>query len=208
MKSVGQVLKRSRQKKKLSVEKLSQITKIKPEFISSMESQSWDKLPDYPVVSGFVDKIAKAVDQDPEKVKAFLRRDYPPKNINPNPKPDLKLKITWSPKLTFAVGIFMVIVGISSYLIYQIKSFNKPPDLEVANPQQQEIIKTSKIFITGKTDEDATVRVNNQQIYVDEYGNFSGEIDVYEKTKQVEVVATSRSGRQTVVVRDVEVKLE
>lgn len=76
--SIGNYLKEARLKKKYSLAHVEGITKIKREFLEAIESQEWNKLPAFPVVSGFVKSIAKSLDLDEIQVVAFLRRDYPP----------------------------------------------------------------------------------------------------------------------------------
>jgi cytoskeletal protein RodZ len=57
MRSIGQVLKEARVKRKLSRGQLAEKTKIKKEFIVAIEKESWEDLPELPVVCGFLKKI-------------------------------------------------------------------------------------------------------------------------------------------------------
>ncbi|MCL5019658.1 MAG: helix-turn-helix domain-containing protein, partial [Patescibacteria group bacterium] len=111
MKNIGEFIKYFRLKKKLSREKLEAKTKIKKEFIEAIENLKWDELPDYPVVSGFVKNIAKALDQDERHLSALLRRDYPPKDLKVSPN-QIKEKFKWSPRSTFVTGIAVVFISI------------------------------------------------------------------------------------------------
>ena len=58
MLSIGELLKQGRLKKKISLVKLEEKTKIKKEFISAIEREEWANLPDYPTVLGFVKTLA------------------------------------------------------------------------------------------------------------------------------------------------------
>ena len=79
MKTIGIFLKEARVKKRFSQEKIANETKIKKEFIISIEKENWEALPEYPVVIGFVKKISKYLKLDERQAVAFLRRDYPPR---------------------------------------------------------------------------------------------------------------------------------
>ena len=92
MKTTGQELKEIRIKKKYSRSLLAEETRIKKEFIEALEAQNWDALPESPVVVGFVKNISTALRIDAKRMVALLRRDYPPKALRVNPKPDLKTK--------------------------------------------------------------------------------------------------------------------
>src|SRR3989337_529864 len=203
MKTIGRALTEARTQKRLSLSKLESQTKIKKNFIQAIENEDWESLPEFPVVVGFVKSIAGAVKISERNLVALLRRDYPPKALSINPKPDVVNKFVWSPKLTFAVGVATVLVLISGYLAFQYKRFVSSPSLSVSEPKENQVISQRKVKVTGKTDSDATVKVNNQPVLIDSEGNFSVELEIFEGTKEIEVKATSRSGRESVVHRKI-----
>ena len=208
MKSIGQVIKETRIRKKISLSHLSSVTKIKEEFLASVEQGQWNLLPEYPVVVGFVKNISVALSLNPKSSVALLRRDYPPKELKINPKPDVAKEFIWSPKLTFLVGIVIVVLGVFGYLIFQYINFISPPELNVDVPTMGQTVNTKNLTVSGKTDPEATVVVNNQPILLDENGHFSTEIEVFDGTKEVTVIAKSRSGKETAITRKIEVELK
>lgn len=207
MKTVGEILKEARVQKKISLSKLEKETKIKKVFLEAVEKESWSALPDYPVVLGFVRSMATELGLDPEKVVAVLRRDYPPKDLPVNPKPDVSKKFVWSPKLTFLVGVVLVAVALFGYLVFEYVSFSRPPKLEVFSPQENQVITENKIFVEGKTDSDATITINNQPSLVDDEGNFLTEIEVSEQTSEILIKAESRSGKVMELKRKIKVEI-
>lgn len=206
MVTIGQLLKDARIKKKLSLIKLENRTKIKREFIELIENNDWDNLPEFAVVSGFVKNIANALGIVPSTANAILRRDYPPKKLNINPKPDVENKFTWSPKLTFALGIGVLVLIVLGYLGFEYLKFSKPPFLEITSPQENAIVIEDTVTVSGKTTTDATVSVNNQPIITDQDGNFVGQIEVTKETKELKFITISRSGKSTEVVRKISVE--
>lgn len=208
MKSVGQVIRDARIKKKLSFERLASLTKIKKDFLEAIEKEEWASLPEYPVVTGFVKNISQALNIDVKGGVALLRRDYPPKKLSINPKPDVSREFVWSPKLTFIVGIAGVAVLILGYLTFQYVSFISPPKLSVGSPYEGQKITGLKVAVSGDTDSEATIKVNNQPVIADQNGRFSTEIEISEETKDISVVAKSRSGKETTLVRRISVELK
>ena len=208
MKPIGEVIKKERLKKKISVSRLSEITKIRREFIIAIEKGDWASLPEFPVVMGFAKNIAEALDIGVGKVAALLKRDYPPRALNINPKPDVAKAFVWSPKLTFFVGIAVVTVILFGYLIYQYVRFVSPPELYVDSPQDGQMVAERQIVVKGRTDLEASVKVNNQPVVTGDDGQFEAEIEVSEATSEVIVVARSRSGKETVINRGISVNLE
>lgn len=203
MRTIGKVFRDSRIHKKISPSKLEELTKIKEEFIRAIENEDWELLPEYPSVLGFVKSISGWIGVDSKKAIALLRRDYPPKDVKINPKPDISKKFIWSPKLTFLVGISVVIMIVALYLGVEYKKFISPPRLDLVLPREGQLIDDKHLMVKGSTDVDSTVKVNNQPVLVDENGNFSFELDVSEKTEKIVVVAQSRSGRETTLERHI-----
>lgn len=206
MVTVGEILKEARLKKKLSLSNLEKETKIKKEFIDLIENNLWDKLPDYPVVSGFIKNIAVFLDVPAETANAILRRDYLPKKLYINPKPDIESKFYWSPKLTFITGISLLTLLVLSYLGFEYLKFIKPPELEIYNPKNNEIVLENIVKITGKTTTDVILTVNNQPILLDQEGKFQTEVEITKDTSSLLFKAISRSGKIT--EKKVEINVE
>ena len=114
MRTVGKFIKEARVKKRHSRVGLEKVTKIKREFIKAIEEENWEKLPEFPVVAGFVKNIVGVLKIDQKQAVALLRRDYPPKKLAINPKPYVSDRFTWSPRLTFLAAVAVVSLGIFS----------------------------------------------------------------------------------------------
>ena len=80
MKTIGEILKDARVGKKYSLEHLERVTKIKSEFIDSIEEEKWEELPPFPTVLGFVKNLAMALDVDEKMAAALLSATIPRKN--------------------------------------------------------------------------------------------------------------------------------
>lgn len=206
MDTIGTVIKNARRKKRLSRLRLEKETKIKKEFIKAIEEQNWSALPELPVVKGFVKNISHALDISEKRVNALLRRDYPPKELAVNPKKGVFEKFVWSPKLTFFLGVVIIMVAVFGYLSFQYTSFIGPPFLEVKMPREGEVIKDTKTIVSGTTNSDATISVNNQPVVVDADGVFEAEIELVDGEQEILVKARSRGGKETVVRRKIKVE--
>jgi cytoskeletal protein RodZ len=203
MKSIGEVIKEARLKKKLSRQKLESKTKIKKEFIEALEKSEWEALPEYPVVTGFVKNIAGALGLKEENLTALLRRDYPPKDLRVNPKPDPREKLKWSPRLTFITAVALVLTIIFVYLGISYLNFIRPPSLDVQEPVENQLVGENSLTVRGKTNSEAFIKINNQPVLVGEDGSFETEVEISESTKEIVVVSKSRSGRETIIRRNI-----
>ena len=208
MRTIGKLIKESRLKKRYSLKRVESETKIKAEFVEGIESENWKILPDFSVVSGFVKSLTNYLSIDEKTALALLRRDYPPKNISINPKPDVGSRFFWNPRLTFLTSISLMTIAILGYLGFQYNRFISPPTLSVGQPKEGQIVNERSLLVSGRTDTDAVVSVNNQPVIVDSDGNFATTIEISEKTNEVDVLAKSRAGRETIVKRRIKVELK
>lgn len=206
MKTIGQILKDARVAKKYSLSHVEGTTKIKTNFIDSIEKENWDTLPSFPTVLGFVKSLASSLDVDPKMAVAVLKRDYPPKKLRITPKPDISKKFTWSPKLTFIVGVSAILLVLLGYLSFQYIHFVSRPELTIDSPKENQIVKGNSITVFGSTDSDVKIVINNQPIMVSPDGKFSESLDVTPETKEIVITASSRSGKTTTVSRRITVQ--
>ena len=163
-------------------------------------------MPPFPTVLGFVKSLSAALDVDPNMAVAVLKRDYPPKKLNINPKPDVSNKFVWSPKLTFAIGVGIILVVVLGYLAFQYSHFISPPDLTIESPKEGQIVAGNSVLVFGSTETDAKIIVNNQPVLVSDDGKFSVSIGVTKETREIDIVAVARSGKMTEVKRTIAVQ--
>lgn len=208
MNTIGTVLGNARRERSVSLEQLESITKIKRNFIEAIEKEDWEELPEYPVVLGFVRNIAGSLDVSVESALALLRRDYPPKVLKVTPNPDVEKKFSWSPRLTFLLGISSFLLILLGYLGFQYMQFKSPPKLVINKPKEGEVVLSNKVLVEGLTETDANIEINNQPLIVDSDGNFKGEIEVSKDTKELIIKAIARSGKETVVNRKISVEFD
>jgi transcriptional regulator with XRE-family HTH domain len=204
--TIGKFLNAERVSRKISFEALERKTKIKKEFIEALEKEEWEFLPEFPVVLGFVKNIAKTLGIDANRAVSLLRRDYPPKIVSLNPNPPAFRRLVWGPKLTLVFFTVLVFLFIAGYLGYQAYRFLSPPFLVLSEPKEGQIVKAGKILVSGKTDSDAIVIINNQQTIVDQDGSFEAELLIDKNTKEVVVLAKSRAGKTSQISRHLSVE--
>ncbi len=93
--------------------------------------------------------------------------------------------------------------------IYKVVIDQKPPKLEVSEPENNAIIKEEKdkqtfVSVAGKVEEGATVTVNDYQAIVREGGNFEYRLLLTEEGENIiKIVAKDAAGNKTTVERTV-----
>ena len=195
-KEIKLMKKEEREKHNLTINQLEKETKIKKSYLLALENQTWDKLPEYPIVVGFVRLISSQLGVKQNNLVALLRRDYPPTNL---------VKKVSPPREVFLKGVTPKVWGVmvAVDLVFQYVDYNRNPKLVLTTPVEGTTVKPgTKINIEGQTDEDASVFFNNQAMYLDRGGVFKTEYIVVE-TIELSVTAVSRAGKKTEIRREV-----
>lgn len=68
--------------------------------------------------------------------------------------------------------------------------------LEVAEPQDETVVNTSPILVSGSTSPEAEVSVNGTLIDVNEQGDFAAMVELEEGPNVIEVIATDYEGNE------------
>lgn len=211
MRTVGQILKETRELKGLALGDVEKATKIRQELLQALEENNFSKLPPTTFVLGFIKNYGKFLNLNHEKLLAIFRRDFEAKKHPPlvlesfaNPLEQNPFKLTPSRIIALAVAIGVLFFFV--YLWIEYRQYIGAPSLEVFNPKDQQTIEIPVILIRGKTDPETKVTINNQEIGVDPGGNFRKEIKLSQSVNKVTVVATGKFGQFAKIERTVVVK--
>lgn len=200
MRTVGQILKEERERKFYTLDEIEKVTKIRKELLQALEDDDYTKLPPATFVQGFIKNYAKFLSLPQEKLLAVFRREFSDKENPPhildsftNPLDKKRFRITPT-KVISGLVLAMVIIFFL-YLWFEYRFFAGAPFLEVSEPQNQTSIETSIIKVSGKTDPEAKVAINNQSVNVNPDGSFSQDLTLTESANSIVVSSTSKSGQ-------------
>lgn len=209
MKTVGEILKTARLRKRLKRSEIAKATKINAKYIKALESNDFSSLPEAAFVKGFIRNYSNAVNLDPDQALAVFRRDYDqdvkgqivPRGLAVS---EIEKRILWTPKTTLIAGLLFLALTLASYFIYQYRLLAAAPALEIKSPQEQEQVQPNLMLI-GTTDPQATVTINNQQVSVNPDGTFSQSLVLPEGERTITIEAISRTGNSRIIQRTVHV---
>lgn len=207
MKTTGQILQEARLAKKLELSESSRITRIRPQFLALLEADDYRQLPSATVAKGFIRNYGQFLGLNPSYLLAVFRRDFienPQGQIVPRGmvEPVTKTSV-WTPKSTVIALIVMLFVVFGGYLTYQFIQLLGPPYLILNQPQSETIVSDATIEITGRTDPEATISVNDQLVVLDKGGTFSVRLPLVPGPNEIRVTSTSKSGKTTTLTRSV-----
>ncbi|MDP3974268.1 MAG: helix-turn-helix domain-containing protein [Candidatus Daviesbacteria bacterium] len=213
MRTVGQILKEEREKKFYTLEEIEKITKIRIELLKALENDDYIKLPPPTFVQGFIKNYGKFLKLDTSKLLAIYRREYsihknPPRILDSFISPIDKKRLRITPAKLLGTIVVVLIFSFFAYLWFEYRFLAGTPFLEISQPNDQETYKNEVIIVSGRTDPEAKVSINDQEIQVDISGRFSQEIRLKESINSISITARSKEGKETEVERNVFYKPE
>lgn len=127
MSSIGETLRRERQKRNLDLEQVSRELKISTRFLEAIENEQFDRLPGGVFAKSFVRQYARVLDLDEEEAAAEVQRTLAPPSLAqltetpspaPGPVPDFAPRVdsissrpvvsgSWLPALALVVAVML-----------------------------------------------------------------------------------------------------
>lgn len=211
----AEFLKEKRQGKNISLEKLSEITKIQLYQLEALEAGHFEKLPPSVYRAGIFKRMAKFLGVDEsEFMEAYKNEIESSPVISPNPSDiNSSFQINDAPskrssyfiltpnKLIFSAG-GLLLVFLSVYIWYQFNFLVGPPNLAV-DQKEDFVTDQEAIFINGKTDSGIDLTINGEKMYVASNGSFKKEVQLADGVNIVEIQAVNSFGKITKIIRQV-----
>ncbi len=205
---VGQKLYETRIHKSLTLEEIAQATKIRPEFLTAIEKGEYNKLPSSAYAQGFVRNYASFLGLSQKEILTLFRREFDEKKafkvlpdvMTQNDFPLARVRIQQS----FFV-IALACIALFGYLGFQYRSMFFPPMLVVNSPKQNAQTK-DEVTVSGKTDPNATVFINNEPVLPNTNGEFTKNLTLFPGKTSITLKAKNRFGKETILERTIEVK--
>jgi len=113
-KTIGAFLRDEREKKGLSYDHISEVTKLRPAIIEALENESWDSLPSPVFASGFIRSYGRALGLDEKKVMSLFQETRPTTVLTPKPL----VEPVRSKKAFILALIFLLLALVSAYFLW------------------------------------------------------------------------------------------
>ncbi len=205
----GQKLYEARIHKSLTLEEIAGATKIRPQFLTAIEKGEYDKLPSPAYAQGFVRNYASYLGLPQKEILALFRREFDEKKAYKVLPDGLARNNSFSLTRVHIQQSFFVIalagIVLLGYLGFQYRSVFFPPMLTVDSPKQNAQTK-KEITVSGKTDPNATVLINNEPVLPNTDGEFTKILTLFPGKTSIILKAKNRFGKETVLERDIDVK--
>jgi cytoskeletal protein RodZ len=209
MRTIGEILKKARTEKGLVFEEIEKNLRIRKKFLQALEENAWDRLPSLPYIKGFIRSYSNYLGLKPEEMIAIFRRQSHhsdktgiiPEGIT---KPLNEPVVKYTQPLIIILTIISFIIFFSAYIFLQYQSYINPPNLSIIYPKEGEIVNNTNIQVSGKTDNDAILSINNQKIALSQSGDFTSEITLTPGINTIVIESSSKFGKKRTLTRTVQ----
>jgi cytoskeletal protein RodZ len=209
---LGERLAQERRRKGLSVDEVSKGTRIRPQFIIALEKGDYKKLPSSAYIRGFIKNYAQFLGLSAKETLALFRREFnereflgvlPDSFTNPKNRAFAGLRLN-----QVTIYIVVIVILIIGFVFFQYKAAFFGPNLTVNNPLESAVVHTTQLTVSGKTDPNVTVEVNEQAAAVSTDGSFKKDVVILAGTSEIDIKAVNNFGKEALVIRHIKVILK
>jgi len=202
-KTLGEKLRNLRKRKHFSLEQAEEQTKVRVRYLDALERGAYSELPANVYVLGFLAKYAEFLGVPKEELIDVFHRERGKSSLPKELAPETQIKekrAYLTPRTIILVGIILILAGFVGYIFYAVEHFTSPPNLEIQSPSNETVIRQDRVEIVGKTDAGASLRINDQVIFLDDKGNFRETVKLQAGLNNIELRANNRTKKETVKI--------
>lgn len=184
------LLTNARVDKDLEIAEIAKKLKVPVKYLEAFETENTKDFPSEPYCSLILKDYAQYLGLNGQETLSVFRRDFDSRKktkiVRRNP-------FSFTPQFTFVFSILVLVLIFAGYLIFEYFKFNHPPKLKVNWPPEP--ILSSSVEVSGTTDPESTVKINDDLVIVGVNGNFQKKINFASDEAKVVIESTSPSGK-------------
>jgi transcriptional regulator with XRE-family HTH domain len=207
--SFGDFLRKKREEKGITLEKLEALTKIKKTILENLENERFEKLPPKIYIRGIISKYCQYVDLDKKEVlNNFDKYFYENRsdrfnvgrvtNVNTATRKIQAKHFDFGKVLMFVFGILIV-----AFIIRQSSLMLLPPGVEMINPKEETSYTNTAVNIQGRVFRTKFLTINGQPILFDKYGYFEYMMVLNPGVNEIQISAKNQLNKMSNIVRKI-----
>ena len=213
--SLGEKLTRARKRKSLELRQVEHETKVAFKYLQALEHGQYDQLPASIYTRGFLVRYAALLGMNATPLlaeyehertcfghakRARMSKQVQEGVLRPSVtdqwlKHPNRLLIT--PGVLWGGVISVFLVGVLTYMWFQVASFAAAPPLDIVTPGSAIKVNVEQVEVAGTTDPSAQLTINNQPVAVDTEGHFRQEVQLVDGINTIEIAAVNKAEKQT-----------
>lgn len=208
---LAEELKQRREDRKIKIETVAKKLKINLKYLQALENGQLEKLPAGLYGKKILQEYSIFLNLDTDFLTKLweMETENRQKNNQQNifsykvPKKSYFLTI---PAIIKNLLILLSVFVCLFYLGFYIKNIVEAPKLEIYSPADNLSITQNFIFVTGLSEPETNVTINNEPVLLDQKGNFSQKINLSSDLNTISISAKKKYGKQITITRRILVK--
>lgn len=206
--TVSERLRRARQEKKIKLKQVAKKININYKYLDALEKGNYNKLPKGVYCKNFLKEYAFFLGLD----SLELIKDYEIETSVYQPRENkdffsqqlAKKQYFWAtPNVIKNLLIIFIITICFIYLGFRLNKIISAPNLLIFNPTDNFITKQSIIEVSGNTEIEVKVTINNETILSDIHGNFTKTINLRNGLNIITIKANKKYGKSKTIIKKV-----
>ena len=202
MLTVGEILKKEREKKGYSLSHIEKKIRVRESFLKAIEANNWSTFSSKIYITGIIKNYARFLGIDPGRALAFFRRDY-------GRKEDISFKKAASSKhlvpesRQYAIaGLTFLILIFFTYFAFQLNLFLSPPKVVLLSPKTSQFKKQNRVKIVGKTEKEAVVTIFKDRVFQNKEGVFTYDFALNPGKNKLTIEVIGANGKKTTLQKE------
>ncbi|MDO8669777.1 MAG: helix-turn-helix domain-containing protein [Candidatus Buchananbacteria bacterium] len=192
--TLGEILAEARNKRYINLDEAAKDLNIPFRYLEALEHNNFKDLPDKKNLKAILKKYGLYLKLDFSNLWQLLKNDKNFYSLNKYKKVENKYFTSW-PKLIRKLSIIVVIGAVLFFLGLKVEQIFSPPILEINYPYDGLIVNTRQIELSGRSEKEVELIINNKEIFVDDGGNFETIIDLQKGLNLIKISAKKRYSR-------------
>ena len=204
----GEFLREARLARHYGLEEVAEKTLINKDMIEALEKGEYEALPARVYVEGYIEKLAKFLQMNPEETLRLYQKETKIKEhmetthgyaSNAEKLRTFKNPRLWvSPAAIRNIVIGAVLLFGVGYLWYEVSSLSNPPEIILVQPTGDQEVDSNELVVFGQAALAEELTINGQLIFIGEDGEFRETLTLQPGTNTIEITAVNRLGKETV----------
>lgn len=202
--TLGSRLKKIREEKKVSLQEVEDATKVQKKYLEAIENGDYQNLPGDIYVKAWIKKYADFLEIDSQDfiVDYKIEKDISNKILgkkNTGTSFGLKKDIWPASKIMRYIAAIVVVVSLVTYLALEVRNIISPPEVEIYFPESNYRTIENNIEISGKTESEAILNINNEQVLLEDDGSFKEKINLVVGLNNLQISVKKKHSQTKIV---------
>ena len=202
MLTVGEILKKEREKKEISLKDVEKHIRVREKYLRALEENNWSHFSSKIYITGIIKNYANFLELESGKMLAFFRRDYEKKEETKFKRKISSKYLTPQTRKIAAAAIALIFIFFFTYFGYQLTLYFLPPRVDIVSPEGNIFKDEQQIRIVARTEKESTITIFGERVFQNKQGMFEYNFPLHKGKNELLIEVVSGSGKKVTFRKD------